>query len=65
MIKQTDGTYKCEICDVELKHRQNVQRHVKSKKHLDKINLKTKKDEKKKVIDEGLINYIKYFESMK
>lgn len=57
--------YKCEICDLILKHRQNVQRHVESKKHLDKIANTEKKEEKKKIIDQGSLDYVKYFESMK
>ena len=57
--------YKCEICDLILKHRQNVKRHLESRKHLERINMIAKKEEKKKVIDQGILDYVKYFESMK
>ena len=60
-----EGVYKCNDCNLVLKHRQNIKRHLESRKHLERINMITKKEEKKKIIDQGLLDYIKYFESMK
>ena len=46
--------YKCETCNIAIKNRQNVGRHLKSKKH----------EVKRKMINDGLEIYIKFMNDL-
>ena len=54
--------YKCETCNIAIKNRQNVGRHLKSKKH-NNVSI-NKHEAKRKMINDGLEIYIKFMNDL-